>query len=136
LAPGRLINLSSKSMGYRFQVDRSNCLNCGVCMDVCPVHALDMTRTLSPSIESGVGSPTRGGQPWMMEFPIQSGECIGCELCSVECPTAVIQIDAVDGPAELVAAQGPIRHGPESETGWAPLTEYTTESLRELHTDP
>jgi NADH-quinone oxidoreductase subunit F len=124
-------------MAYRFHVDRSNCINCGVCMDVCPVQALDMTRTLSPSIESGVGgSPTRDQQPWMMEFPIQSGECIGCELCAVECPTAVIKIAAIDGPAELAAAQGPIRHGPESETGWAALTEYTTESLREQHTDP
>jgi NADPH-dependent glutamate synthase beta subunit-like oxidoreductase/NAD-dependent dihydropyrimidine dehydrogenase PreA subunit len=106
-------------------------------MDVCPVHALDMTRTLSPAIESGVGgSPSPGQQPWMMEFPIQSGECIGCQLCAVECPTAVIQIAAVDGPAELAAAQGPIRHGPESETGWAALSAFTTESLRELHTDP
>ncbi len=124
-------------MGYRFQVDRSNCLNCGVCMDVCPVHALDMTRTLTPSIESGVGGPPiRDQQPWMMEFPIQSGECIGCELCFVECPTEVIRIVATDGPAELVAQQGPMRRGPESKTGWAPLTEYTTESVRELHTDP
>jgi len=72
----------------------------------------------------------------MMEFPIQSGECIGCDLCSVECPTAVITIAAADGPVELAAAQGPIRHGPESETGWAALSEYTTESLKDEHTDP
>ena len=104
-------------------------------MDVCPVHALDMTRTLSPSIESGV-LPSTGSQAWMMEFPVQSGECIGCQVCSVECPTAVITIDAVAGPAELAAAQGPIRRGPESETGWAALTDYTTESLKDLHTDP
>jgi len=106
-------------------------------MDVCPVHALDMTRTLSQSIEFGGGSSsTPHQQPWMMEFPIQSGECIGCQLCSVECPTAVIQISAIDGPAELAVSQGPIRHGPESETGWAALSEYTTESLRDLHSDP
>jgi NADPH-dependent glutamate synthase beta subunit-like oxidoreductase/NAD-dependent dihydropyrimidine dehydrogenase PreA subunit len=123
------------SMAYLFQVDRSNCINCGICMDVCPVHALDMTRTLSPSIESGVNH-SLSEQPWMMEFPVQSGECIGCQLCSVECPTAVIQIGPVAGPVELAAAQGPIRHGPQSETGWSPLTDYTTESLRELHTDP
>jgi NADPH-dependent glutamate synthase beta subunit-like oxidoreductase/NAD-dependent dihydropyrimidine dehydrogenase PreA subunit len=121
---------------YRFEVDTTNCLNCGVCMDVCPVHALDMTRTLSPSIESGVGGSPAAGQPWMMEFPVQSGECIGCQLCSVECPTGVIQVSTAAGPPDLAAAQGPIRHGPASETGWAALTDYTTESLRELHTDP
>jgi len=106
-------------------------------MDVCPVKALDMTRTASPSIESGVGGAHHaGGQPWMMEFPIQSGECIGCELCAVECPTNVIQISAVNGAAELAGVQGPLRRGPESESGWAPLTAYTTESQREQHTDP
>jgi NADPH-dependent glutamate synthase beta subunit-like oxidoreductase/NAD-dependent dihydropyrimidine dehydrogenase PreA subunit len=124
-------------MPYQFEIDRSNCLNCGICMDVCPVHALDMTRTLTPSIESGVERKSaRGAKTWMMEFPVQSGECIGCELCLVECPTAVITVTAVDRPAELVAAQGPIRRAPESETGWLPLTAYTTESLREVHSDP
>ena len=31
-------------MGYRIEIDRSNCINCGICMDVCPVEALDMSR--------------------------------------------------------------------------------------------
>ena len=82
-------------LGYQFEVDRSNCLNCGVCMDVCPVQALDMTRTRSDTIESGVEA-WRQSDPkaWMMEFPVQSRECIGCQLCAVECPTAVISIKA------------------------------------------
>ena len=124
-------------MGYQFQVDRTNCLNCGICMDVCPVQALDMTRTVAASIESGVErSPSAGGKPWMMEFPVQSGECIGCQLCSVECPTAVITVSAIEGRPEMVSAQGPVNHGPNGADGWIPLSALTTESLKETHTDP
>ena len=56
-------------MGYRITVDQSNCINCGVCMDVCPVQALDMTRPERPGVEAG-GGP---GFPfnWMMEYPVQ-----------------------------------------------------------------
>ncbi len=124
-------------MGYRFEVDRTGCLNCGICMDVCPVQALDMTRTLDPTIESGVeGAAGRGAKPWMMEFPIQSGTCIGCQLCATECPTAVITVSTVEGTPEVVGPQGPVRHAPESDSGWVPLSAYTTESLKETHTDP
>jgi len=105
-------------------------------MDVCPVQALDMTRTLTPSIESGVGHGSANGKPWMMEFPVQTGQCIGCELCTVECPTAVITVTAVNGEVELVPGQGPINHGPEVDGGWIPLSALTTESLKETHTDP
>jgi NADPH-dependent glutamate synthase beta subunit-like oxidoreductase/NAD-dependent dihydropyrimidine dehydrogenase PreA subunit len=122
-------------MAYRFGFDSSNCLNCGVCMDVCPVQALDMTRTLSPSIESGVERQA-APKPWMMEFPIQTQECIGCQLCATECPTNCIGIEAVDDAFELAPAQGPIHGDPGERAGWQPLSPYTTESLKEVHTDP
>ena len=31
-------------MGYRIEIDARNCINCGICMDVCPVEAMDMSR--------------------------------------------------------------------------------------------
>ena len=30
-------------MAYRFQVNAQSCINCGICMDLCPVRCLDMT---------------------------------------------------------------------------------------------
>ncbi|MFI5278526.1 MAG: 4Fe-4S binding protein, partial [Ktedonobacterales bacterium] len=31
-------------MAYRFTVNEETCINCGICMDLCPVRCLDMTR--------------------------------------------------------------------------------------------
>jgi NADPH-dependent glutamate synthase beta subunit-like oxidoreductase/NAD-dependent dihydropyrimidine dehydrogenase PreA subunit len=130
-------------VAYRFTFDRTGCLNCGVCMDVCPVQALDMSRTVSASIESGaeaLGRPRSGttGKAWMMEFPVQVDECVGCQVCAVECPTNVISIAAV--PANeavgLAPSQGPIIRAPAAQTGWIPLSAVTRESLKEAHTDP
>jgi NADPH-dependent glutamate synthase beta subunit-like oxidoreductase/Pyruvate/2-oxoacid:ferredoxin oxidoreductase delta subunit len=127
-------------VAYVFSIDRTNCLNCGVCMDVCPVQALDMTRTSASTIEGAEaflsGTVIAVGQPWMMEFPVQVAVCIGCELCATECPTEVITIAPTKGSAAFAGAQGPIHHAPEDTTGWVPLSAYTRESLKEQHTDP
>lgn len=124
-------------MSYKVDVDQSHCINCGICMDVCPVQALDMTRTLTTPIEAGAEGAARQDQKrWMMEFPIQSKECIGCQLCAVECPTSAIDLTAVKDPVALAPQQGPIYHEPEPSTGWAPLAPYTRESLKEVHSDP
>jgi len=126
-------------VAYTFRVERSGCLNCGVCMDVCPVRALDMTRRTGTSIESravqGSPSASAGGQDWMMEFPIQTGECVGCELCAAECPTNVITITADAGRTALAPPQGPISTAPET-AGWAPLSAYTREARSEPRSDP
>ena len=120
-------------MGYRIEIDHNNCINCGICMDVCPVEALDMSRPLVPGIESGLGQ----GAPlaWMMEHPAQVGECIGCSICIRECPVVVMSLHEDPGTVPLAARQGPV-HRPVEVTGWAPLSEVTTESLKPSHPSP
>lgn len=121
-------------MGYRIQIDNGNCINCGVCMDVCPVQALDMTRPTRPGVEgSGLF-----GRPfdWMMEYPIQVGECVGCGVCVRECPTHVVNLDSVAGPTPLAARQGPVSRPEEHAPAWQPLSEVTREALKPTRVSP
>ena len=98
-------------MGYRIDIDHTGCINCGICMDTCPVEALDMSRPEGAGIETGgLGA----AQTWMMEHPIQVGECIGCGICIGECPVVVMTL--VAEPAETVACAAP---GPDRPTGRA-----------------
>jgi NADPH-dependent glutamate synthase beta subunit-like oxidoreductase/Pyruvate/2-oxoacid:ferredoxin oxidoreductase delta subunit len=121
-------------MGFRIQIENKGCLNCGVCMDVCPVQALDMTRPQRPGVEgSGVfGNPFN----WMMEFPVQVGECVGCGICVRECPTHVVALDSVPGPTPLAERQGPISRPVEPTPAWQPLSEVTRESLKPARVSP
>ncbi len=119
-------------MGYQITIDHGNCINCGVCMDVCPVQALDMSRPERGGPETGgTGSPFN----WMMEHPMQVGECIGCSICIRECPTAVMTLDAVDGQVPLAPLPGPV-FPPQPVSGWIPLSEVTRESLKPTHASP
>ncbi|MGA3056749.1 MAG: FAD-dependent oxidoreductase [Candidatus Limnocylindrales bacterium] len=121
-------------MGYRIQIENGNCLNCGVCMDVCPVQALDMSRPQRPGVE-GAGI---FGKPfdWMMEYPVQVGECIGCGICVRECPTHVVLLDTVTGPTPLAARQGPIHRPVEPAPAWQALGDVTRESLKPARVSP
>jgi NADPH-dependent glutamate synthase beta subunit-like oxidoreductase/NAD-dependent dihydropyrimidine dehydrogenase PreA subunit len=121
-------------MGYRIQVESAGCLNCGVCMDVCPVQALDMSRPQRPGVEgAGVfGKPFN----WMMEFPVQVGECIGCGICVRECPTHVVLLDTVAGATPLAARQGPISRPVDPAPAWQPLSDVTRESLKPARVSP
>jgi len=121
-------------MGYRIEIDQGGCINCGVCMDVCPVEALDMSRPTRPGVESGLGRAVT--LPWMMEHPVQVGECIGCGICIRECPTVVMTLEAHPGIATpLAPRQGPINR-PTDEPGWLPLSTVTTEALKRDHPSP
>jgi NADPH-dependent glutamate synthase beta subunit-like oxidoreductase/NAD-dependent dihydropyrimidine dehydrogenase PreA subunit len=121
-------------MGYRIQIEDKGCLNCGVCMDVCPVQALDMSRPQKPGVEGSgqFGSPFN----WMMEYPVQVGECIGCGICVRECPTHVVLLDSVAGATPLAARQGPITRPAEPAPAWQPLGDVTRESLKPVRVSP
>ena len=116
-------------MAYRFQVNQTTCINCGICMDLCPVRCLDMSRPAGMG-EIGTEAERRspipgdsGTRSWMMLVPIQVSQCIGCQVCAQECPTNAITIES--SVRELTyARRGPVTHLPP-EQGWQPLDAYT-----------
>ncbi len=116
-------------MAYQFQVNEQTCINCGICMDLCPVRALDMSRPTAEgelATEPQLHSPIPGDsarRPWMMLAPVQVSTCIGCQVCAQECPTNAITIEG--GVHEMTFAhRGPVSHLPP-EQGWQPLDAYT-----------
>jgi NADH-quinone oxidoreductase subunit F len=118
-------------MGYRIDIDRRGCINCGICMDVCPVEALDMSRPERPGIETGQGAARP--LPWTMEHPVQVGECIGCSVCIEQCPVSVMTLAMQAGLTDLAPRQGPL-HRPDPATDhWPALSEVTLESLKPSH---
>ncbi|MFQ6000476.1 MAG: 4Fe-4S dicluster domain-containing protein [Anaerolineae bacterium] len=117
-------------MAFKFTVDRSGCINCGICMDVCPVQALDMTRPNRAGPEgTDFGGETEPHR-WIMQYPVQVSRCIGCLACQRECPVEVIAIQKAGKEPRYTPRQGPVIQVPKGEEGWVPLSTLTKESLK------
>ena len=68
-----------KSPDFRYE----NCVSCSICVQACPVGALDLTR------------PGKSGR-YRNFFPeLVNDRCIGCSMCAKSCPMECINMTAV-----------------------------------------
>ena len=118
---------------FAVTVDDGACINCGICMDVCPIRTLDMTRAHGPGPEATFlrATPGRGViHDWMMVVPVQVDHCNGCTICVRECPTQAISIESVPERPPCEPRQGPILVEPRDVGDrWAPLASYTRAAM-------
>ncbi len=56
-------------------VDKNNCVACGCCMKVCPMHAIEIYKGIVARVNFE--------------------KCVGCGKCARECPASVIEIQEV-----------------------------------------
>ncbi len=104
------------------------CHSCGVCMDVCPTRALDMT---SPSRSSIEGGPET--KPWMMEFPVLMGLCTGCRMCEVECPFEAIRVVSSAMPIREAPADAAVAAAMAQRARQTPPRHAGAKDWREFH---
>ena len=57
---------------YRAIIATEKCLSCGVCIEYCPIHAID---------EGENGTSV-----------VKRAKCIGCGVCVIKCPTNAIEL--------------------------------------------
>jgi len=65
-------------MAWEWRLSETNCIGCGICADVCPSDAIEMTRD--------------------MALPRSVPDaCTGCLTCEEECPFDAIRVAEVEG---------------------------------------
>jgi formate hydrogenlyase subunit 6/NADH:ubiquinone oxidoreductase subunit I len=62
-------------MGWRWRLIEGECTGCGICADLCPESAIQMT------LDMGYPAPV-------------PGKCVGCMICPQQCPFDAIVVEA------------------------------------------
>ncbi len=68
---------------FAVTVNEETCINCGICMDACPIRTLDMTRAQGFGPEATFLRAEPAGAPvsdWLMAVPVQVDHCNGCAI--------------------------------------------------------
>ena len=60
---------------YLAEVNEENCIGCGTCVEICPMHTIDLVDTIAQINES---------------------KCIGCGLCAHHCPEEAIELKRIE----------------------------------------
>ena len=94
-------------MAYRFHVNQTTCINCGICMDLCPVRCLDMSR---PAGEGEIGSEGErhspvpgdwGQRAWMMLVPVKLVTTPAVVIRPMELLPGLVNHRAPSGPVVM-----------------------------------
>jgi adenylylsulfate reductase subunit B len=71
-------------VSWHWRLIEEGCVGCGICRDVCPSQAIDMTRE--------------------MAYPVPVPDaCTGCMTCVEECPVDAIEVN--EEPCTLAPAR-------------------------------
>ncbi len=125
---------------YKFGLDETKCMNCGICMDVCPFTCIEFVRSSDLLFYGKLSQPqlvkdNAKGKPemQMMEMPYLPVQerCTGCQVCARECPTKAITIEPdTSKPSTLKPKPVILERKLQDYDGWHPLSEFTRDYLK------
>jgi 2-oxoglutarate ferredoxin oxidoreductase subunit delta len=75
-------------MAYQHYIDKDRCKGCGLCVDVCPKHVLEISDKIN----------TKGYFP---AYQARSEDCIFCAICCTMCPDVAITISEIEEKAAV-----------------------------------
>ena len=121
------------TMAYRITLEREGCFNCGACMDLCPVYALDMTRPERPGIEAGARGP--GITPWDDGVPGPGRDVHRVRDLRPRVPGSGAGAERRRNLGGRSRGE-PVPRPEPPASGWTPLSGLTREVLRDDHVSP
>ncbi len=72
----------------RSVVDEDVCIGCGVCVEICPVEAIELVEEPVPVVTFGVETVIEGKK----RVARVGDGCIGCGSCASYCPSGAMSL--------------------------------------------